>query len=216
MQKPPLQTLLIHPHPVEREALSAWFRQQSVIELTGSLRELPNQHCPALDKTDLVIVFDHGTEKLPARVTHLRKTCPHLRFIVFRTERSVSDIRDLVAAGVSALLDITSDIDDWYNATRAIGRGQLFFDQQIMQNLAGLPVGPHNTPLSTETARILSIREKEILALVAREYSTSRIASELFISIKTVETHRRNLFQKLQVKNVVGLTKAAMRMGVLG
>ncbi|SEJ66172.1 DNA-binding response regulator, NarL/FixJ family, contains REC and HTH domains [Dyadobacter sp. SG02] len=216
MQKTSLKTRLIHPYPIEREALSAWFRQQSMIELTGELRELPERYCPSFEKADLVIVFDHGIEKLPARITCLRKAHPDLRLIIFRAGRSVSDIRDLIYAGVNAILDITSDTDEWYSAIRAIEKGQVFFDQHIMQNLAGLPVIRHNSIQIAETERILSIREKEILALVAREYSTSRIASELFISIKTVETHRRNLFQKLQVKNVVGLTKAALRMGVLG
>ncbi|MCE6991046.1 LuxR C-terminal-related transcriptional regulator [Dyadobacter sp. CY323] len=61
----------------------------------------------------------------------------------------------------------------------------------------------------------MSKRETEILKLVASEYSTNRIASELFISGKTVETHRRNLFQKLGVKNSVGLTKIAVRLGVV-
>ncbi|MCF2487595.1 LuxR C-terminal-related transcriptional regulator [Dyadobacter sp. CY347] len=55
----------------------------------------------------------------------------------------------------------------------------------------------------------------EILRLVASEYSTNSIADQLFISGKTVETHRRNLFQKLGVKNSVGLTKVAVRLGVV-
>ena len=216
MQKTCLNTFFVHPHPIEREALSAWLRQQSVIELTSVLRELPEQYCPPFEKADLVIVFDHGIENLPARITCLRKARPNLRFIIFRAERSVSDIRDLIYAGVNALLDATSDTDEWYSAIRAVAKDQVFFDQHIIQNLAGLPMNRHSSIPTPETERALSNREKEILALVAREYSTSRIASELFISIKTVETHRRNLFQKLQVKNVVGLTKAALRMGVLG
>lgn len=216
MQKTSLNTYLIHPHPIEREALRAWFRQQSVIELTGELRELPEQYYPAFERADLLIVFDHGIGNLPSRITYLRKTCPNLRLMVFRAERSVSDIRDLIFAGVNALLDATSDTEEWYGAIRAVAKGQVFFDQRMMQNLAGSLNSQPASILAIETERTLSIREKEILALVAREYSTSRIASELFISIKTVETHRRNLFQKLQVKNVVGLTKVALRMGVLG
>jgi len=216
MQKTSFNTCLIHPHPIELEALSAWFGQQSAIEIIGELRELPEQYCPGFEKNDLVIVFDHGMANLPSRIICLRKTSPKLRFMVFRADQSVSDPRDLICAGVNALLDAASDTEEWYSAIRAVAKGQVFFDQHTMQNLAGLPNSRPTSVQVAETARTLSIREKEILALVAREYSTSRIASELFISIKTVETHRRNLFQKLQVRNVVGLTKAALRMGVLG
>ncbi|GGN04178.1 nitrate/nitrite response regulator protein [Dyadobacter beijingensis] len=216
MPQTPLKTLLIHPYPVEREALSAWFGRESGIHLTATLRDLPDLPCPVLDAAHLVVVFDYDMEKLPSRITHLRKTCPGLRFAVFRPGGALSDIRDLVCAGVSAILDAASDTDEWYGAIRAIARGQIYFDQRIMQNLAALTAPHRDFGTTTETDHPLSLREMEILALVAREYSTSRIAAELFISIKTVETHRRNLFQKLHVKNVVGLTKVAMRLGVLG
>jgi len=85
----------------------------------------------------------------------------------------------------------------------------------VMIKLSETPVDlTENDPAPTKTD-FLSKREIEILRLVASEYSTSRIANELFISGKTVESHRRNLFQKLGVKNSVGLTKIAVRLGVV-
>lgn len=62
---------------------------------------------------------------------------------------------------------------------------------------------------------ILSQREKEIIRLIAKEYTTDEIAEKLIISKHTVEAHRKNIFFKLQVKNIAGLIKIAIHLGVV-
>jgi DNA-binding NarL/FixJ family response regulator len=62
---------------------------------------------------------------------------------------------------------------------------------------------------------ILSDREKDIIKLIANEYNSEEIAKKLFISKLTVETHRKNIFLKLKVKNIAGLVKAAMSLGII-
>ena len=62
---------------------------------------------------------------------------------------------------------------------------------------------------------ILTDREKEIIQLIANEYTTDEIAEKLFTSKSTIETHRKNIFYKLQVKNIAGLIKKAIYLGVV-
>jgi DNA-binding NarL/FixJ family response regulator len=62
---------------------------------------------------------------------------------------------------------------------------------------------------------ILSPREKDIIQLIAQEYTTEQIAEKLFISKNTIDTHRKNIFYKLDVKNIAGLVKKAFYLGVL-
>jgi DNA-binding NarL/FixJ family response regulator len=62
---------------------------------------------------------------------------------------------------------------------------------------------------------ILSPREKEIIQLIAQEYTTEQIAERLFISKNTIDTHRKNIFYKLDVKNIAGLVKKAFYLGIL-
>lgn len=62
---------------------------------------------------------------------------------------------------------------------------------------------------------ILSNREKEIIKLIAQEFTTEEIAEKLFISKHTIESHRKNIFLKLQVKNIAGLIKKAIYLGVI-
>jgi DNA-binding CsgD family transcriptional regulator len=61
----------------------------------------------------------------------------------------------------------------------------------------------------------LSAREVEVLKLIAQEFSNPEIAEKLFISIRTVDTHRRNLLQKLEVRNTAGLVKYAIQKGLI-
>ena len=72
-----------------------------------------------------------------------------------------------------------------------------------------------NHTLSNSLIPKLTRRETEVLQLIAEEHTTQEIADKLFVSVKTVETHRRNLTLKFAVKNSVGLVRMAMEMGLL-
>lgn len=61
----------------------------------------------------------------------------------------------------------------------------------------------------------LSSREKEIIELIGKEYTTDEIAEELFLSKHTIEAHRKNIFSKLQVKNIAGLVKKGFYLGIV-
>ena len=66
-----------------------------------------------------------------------------------------------------------------------------------------------------QASNLLSIRETEIVELIAREYSNKEISRALHISVGTVETHRRNIFQKMGAKNMAGLIHRAYQCGIL-
>ena len=66
-----------------------------------------------------------------------------------------------------------------------------------------------------QASNLLSIRETEIVELIAREYSNKEIARALYITVGTVETHRRNIFQKMGTKNMAGLIHRAYQCGIL-
>jgi len=97
-------------------------------------------------------------------------------------------------------------------AIEEVYRGREYIEpsikEQILQNVLKL-----KKP-STGDLPKLTQREKEILTLIAQEYTSQEIAAKLFISLRTVETHRFSLLQKLDAKNIVALVKIAMQMGL--
>jgi DNA-binding NarL/FixJ family response regulator len=104
--------------------------------------------------------------------------------------------------------------DELLTAIRSVAKGDSYFSKEVSVIL----IEHLNKPRITRK-RIadipLSARELEVLRLIAQENSNPEIAEKLFISIRTVDTHRRNLLEKLGVKNTAGLVKYAIQKGLI-
>lgn len=94
--------------------------------------------------------------------------------------------------------------DELETAIRTIAGGGQYFSDEVLQELAKSA----NTKKENETAQ-LTIREIEIIRLIEKELSNREIADKLFISERTVETHRKNIFRKTQTNSLIGLVKYA-------
>ena len=101
------------------------------------------------------------------------------------------------------------------NAIQTVANGNTYFSSQVSTKLLEQIINPTNTKKRKSEGTPLSDREIEVLKLIADEYSNPEIAEKLFISIRTVDTHRRNLLDKLGAKNTAGLVKYAIQKGIL-
>ncbi|KAA0990170.1 response regulator transcription factor [Dyadobacter aurulentus] len=210
------QAILVHPHPLECEAVAGWLQKRSTMSLVGKSSCLEKvMHIPYLREIDLVIAFAYSTEDTAGQILALRKVHPALKFLLLGPGSSMKLVKELIRSGVSGYIGIEAEIHEWEHAIKSVSEGKIYYGQEVMMRLSETPSEVTESQPAPTSRDFLSKREIEILRLVASEYSTNRIASELFISGKTVESHRRNLFQKLGVKNSVGLTKVAVRLGVV-
>lgn len=104
--------------------------------------------------------------------------------------------------------------DEMLSAIRTVAKGDSYFSKEV----SAILIEHLNKPRATRK-RIadipLSARELEVLKLIVQENSNPEIAEKLFISIRTVDTHRRNLLEKLGVKNTAGLVKYAIQKGLI-
>jgi DNA-binding NarL/FixJ family response regulator len=96
-------------------------------------------------------------------------------------------------------------------AVRAIANGQTFLSSPISEIVVESAIHPNTVGLVNDPLANLSPREKEILQLIAEEYTSVEIGKMLFISEKTVEKHRAKLMEKLNVRNVAGLVRLAVK-----
>ena len=113
--------------------------------------------------------------------------------------------------GVKGYVLKSSVSDELLRAIRTVANGQAYLSGPISELIVEstfnpLPAGKDNNPISS-----LSPREKEILQLIAEEHTSSEIAKLLFISEKTVEKHRAKLMEKLNVRNLAGLVRMAVK-----
>ena len=130
---------------------------------------------------------------------------PDIRVVVLSMHDDVSVVRDVMEAGADAFVLKQDSPDQLLAALVNVMAGQRFFSTGA--------AGALSRPASQ--SEILSDREKEIVTLIVQEFNSREIAEKLFISENTVETHRKNIFRKTGVDNLVGLVKFALANGLL-
>ena len=216
MDHPVILTHLVHPHPLECAAVADWLLKSSYVQLTGKSGSLEKfAQSPEPGAVEMVIVFQYCSGEISGEIIAARQIQPRLKFLLVAPTSCPSAVREAIYSGVHGYIDPVAEVEEWEWAIKSLSEGKTYYGQQVMMQLAE-PFADREVRESSPTVKnALSKRELEIMQLVGSEYSTNRIADELFISGKTVETHRRNLFQKLGVKNSVGLTKVAVRLGIV-
>jgi DNA-binding NarL/FixJ family response regulator len=131
----------------------------------------------------------------------------------------LSLIKSLLEAGALGYILKTNGREELARAIRIVASGLNYFSDAVAQEMARQYNSANTSKAKadeTPPAQLqLSDREKEVVALVAREYSSIEIADLLFIAPTTVDTHRRNAMSKLGVKNLAGLVKYALKQGLI-
>ena len=126
-------------------------------------------------------------------------------------------IQEVLALGANGFLEKSSASEHIIKAIRTVNKGEKYYSDEIKDSLFELYVNDTkiDTNIKNTVSEPLTERELEILKLITKELSSSEIAKKLSVSVKTVENHRRNLYKKLKVKNVVGLTMYAVKNNIV-
>ena len=126
-------------------------------------------------------------------------------------------IKEVLKLGASGYLSKHCAGENIIEAILAVAQGKQYFSDNIqdkmIQSFTGN--GQEHSNNNSSSALPLTDRELEILKLISQEYSGKEIGEELFISSNTVETHRKNLIKKLNVKNTIGLVKYAIKHNLI-
>ena len=143
----------------------------------------------------------------------LSKEYDALKILALTMYDKGSFIQQMFKSGASGYILKNAGKEELLKAIKTINEGETYVSQQVSQALM-------NSLLKKDKSRSdfipeLTRREKEILQLIAQEYTTQEISKNLFISLNTVETHRKNLLSKFGVRNSVGLVRVAIEKGLL-
>ena len=142
----------------------------------------------------------------------LKKKFPSIKILVVSTHSNVSIISRLIRIGVNGYLLKNAEKAELLKAINTIASGDNYFSEETEEKHLS-----NNLRIEKQVSTLteLSSREKEILVLIAHEYNTAEIAEKTFISLNTVNTHRKNLLSKLNAKNTAGLVKYAVENGLV-
>lgn len=136
-----------------------------------------------------------------------------VKVIILSMHHETGMIKSLIDLGAMGYLLKSSSQEELFTAIRKVAGGQQFFSTQVTLSLLNKPQNLHNS--ESEAAGLLTERETEILKLIAEGFSNKEIGTKLFISHRTVDTHRTNLMKKLQVENIAGLISYAIKNGIV-
>jgi DNA-binding NarL/FixJ family response regulator len=134
------------------------------------------------------------------------------KVIILSSYDDLKLIKEIMDLGVSGYLTKQCAGDNIIEAVQAVADGEEYFCESIREKIFSNAT-KNNPKLNTYKPNVnplLTEREIEIIILIALEYSSKEISEQLFISINTVETHRKNIMKKLKAKNTIGIVKYAM------
>lgn len=141
-------------------------------------------------------------------VERVRETLPDIRFLALSASDAPGDVVSVVRAGARGYVTKTISSLELAEAIRKVAEGEVVFSPRlagfVLDAFSSIPVSAVDSELGS-----LSTREREVLQLIARGYTYRETGEELFISVKTVETHVSNVLRKLQLANRNELTRWA-------
>jgi DNA-binding NarL/FixJ family response regulator len=211
----PVRVLLAEDHTLVRAGIRALLESLEGVEVVAEAADgrealrLAQAHAPDILLMDITMKEMNGLEASARLAKEHSKT----RVIILSMHADQVYVRQALQAGAAGYLLKGSDLAELELALKAVTRGDTYLSPSVSKDVVGdLLSGkaPAANPLDE-----LTPRQRETLQLIAEGKTTKEIASRLNLSIKTVETHRAQLMERLDIHDVAGLVKFAIRVGLV-
>lgn len=205
------RVLLVEDHALLREGIKAALRSgEHRYEIAGEVDDGLAVYSACILLRPDIVLLDLGLPGMNGLevVYMLKRRWPQLIVVILTADVSESRARDAIAAGANAYVLKAGSGDTLLRALREVLSGACFIDP-------ALDHASVHRQAPGKAAGALTIRERQVLQLIAQGERNRGIADKLCISIKTVETHRLNLMRKLDVHSAVELTNWAHRLGLV-
>ena len=214
-----VRLLVADDHPVVRAGLRMLLGTQPDMEVVGEAVDGATAVERALELRPDVVVMDitmRGTNGLAATRV-IVKRIPQTKVLVLTMHDSEEYLRQALEAGATGYVLKQAADTELAVAIRAVQRGEIYLYPAFTRVLLGdlTPNGDPARQASRNSYELLSPREKEVLQLVALGHTNRKIAEQLFLSVKTIETYRARVMEKLNLRTRAALARYALLKGLL-
>lgn len=210
--------LLVDDHTIVRKGLRMLLEAESDIEVIGEAQtgrqavELTKKLCPSVVIMDIAMPLLNGLEA----TRQILKLHPAAKIIILSAHSDDEYVKQVVKLGAAGYLIKQTSAQNLVRAIREVQKGKIFFSPAISKRFHDLYQKSSDRMGRSKIKNVrLSLREMEVLQLVAEGNANKQIAAELDISIKTVEKHRQHLMEKLNIHDTAGLTRYAIAAGII-
>ena len=215
MSPGPIRVLVADDHAIVRTGIRHVLENEPGFTVVGEASNGAEALALAAEVRPDVAVLDISMPGISGLETAaaLRRESPATRVLILSMYDNTEYVREALRAGVHGYLLKDSAAAELGEAIRTVCRGEAFFSPPVARQLGAAFRGDGPTPDSALS--LLSARERQVLAGIARGQTNKEIAQELGISHRTVESHRESLMRKLEVYTVAGLTRVAIAEGLV-
>jgi DNA-binding NarL/FixJ family response regulator len=205
-----IRVLIVDDHELLRAGLHGLLEREPGIAVVGEADTaeravlMARRLQPELTVLDLLLPRKSGDDVIP----DLLSVAPRARVLVVSSQAAPSSVRRALSAGAAGYLPKRSSERDLVAAIRLVADGSGYVDPELGAKLVN--------PNGSAALEPLSERERDILHLLALGYTNQEIGKKLFISVRTVDTHRAHIMRKLQLDSRAELVMFALANGVIG
>jgi DNA-binding NarL/FixJ family response regulator len=208
-----IRILIAEDHLMVRSGIRALLEKSGELHVLGEASngqeavELVEKLKPDVLIMDIMMPRMNGIQA----AENIRKLRVHTYILLLSMYADEGLVYQALQSGVKGYVLKSSVSDELLWAVQAVAKGKTYLSSQISDIVVESAVHPRPAAPDHDPISNLSPREKEILQLIAEEHTSSEIATLLFISEKTVEKHRASLLEKLNVRNLAGLVRLAVK-----
>ncbi|GIP15690.1 DNA-binding response regulator [Paenibacillus montaniterrae] len=214
-----IRLLICDDHAVVRSGLTMLLNGRNEIEVIGEASEGDEAIALAQQLKPDVVLMDlsmpHGKDGMTASA-ELKKLMPEVNILILTMHDDEQYLFQAIKAGASGYILKNAPHEELVAAIGAVAGGDAYLYPSATKKLMSQFIHQQNLdPADDHAYQQLSEREKEVLSWLAKGYANKEIAQQLFISVKTVETHKSHLMEKLGLKTRPELIKYALQKGLL-
>ncbi|MDX1775966.1 MAG: response regulator transcription factor [Desulfobulbales bacterium] len=211
-----IRVLIADDHKIMLAGLRSLLEKQTDFVVVGEAENGRKAVQLTLEKEPDVVVMDVSMPDLNGMEATIQiiESLPETKVVALSMHSDKRFVMGMLKAGASGYLLKDCASQELANAIHQVAGGKKYLSPEITGVVIDDVLQGVSSQEAAGASEKLSAREREVLQLIAEGWSTKQIASHLYVSIKTIETHRRQIMRKLDLHNIADLTKYAIREGL--